>query len=158
MNATTREAGPPVERAAPDVTKRPVPGYYALVENPFPFHTKTARDIPMAPPMAIICICRDFSFRARPELAVLAAAAAWSKWPRATVLPFLVMVALGSRLKLSTKLVVQGGGGAPESSHAGCSGAGGEPAVSLVLILFSMSPPLSPPLSKGMVMVDGALW
>ena len=33
MNAITRDAGPPVERAAPDVTKRPVPASRALVPH-----------------------------------------------------------------------------------------------------------------------------
>lgn len=39
---TSRAAGPPVAKAEPLPTKRPVP---------------------IAPPMAIICMCRPFSFR-----------------------------------------------------------------------------------------------
>jgi hypothetical protein len=90
--------------------------------------------------MAIICMCRDFSFCTRPLFAVFSAAVLWSKRPRLTALAsVLVIEALGSRLKLSTKRLVQGSFG--PSSYSADTGLAGEslPLGSLRLRFFSGS-------------------
>jgi len=57
--------------------------------------------------MAIICRCLPFNFIARPEFAVASAAARWSYSLGLDTWPGFATWAFGSRLKLSTKRVVQ---------------------------------------------------
>ena len=64
---------------------------------------KNNTDIPIEPPIAIICKCLLLSLRARGEFAVLAAALSGSKTrPSPPSTPFGVTDRVGSRLKLST--------------------------------------------------------
>jgi hypothetical protein len=93
--------------------------------------------LPIEPPMAIICMCRDCSFCTRPVFAVFSAAILWSKWPRLTALASVLMIeALGSRLKLSMKRLVQGSFG--PSSYSALAGESLPPG-SLRLRFFSGS-------------------
>lgn len=106
------DAGPPVERAAPDVTNRPVPVITRqnLVPASRTCKKRESRtpNSPIDPPIAIICMCLPFSCRESVVLAVASAAAWWSYSPLVLPSGVFVTVAFGSRLKLSTNLVFQG--------------------------------------------------
>ena len=103
LYAIKSEAGPPVERALPDATKRPVPSHtfslgfihiYTILER--------GGHLPIDPPIAIICKCRPLSCLANGEFAVASAAASSSKpLPLAPATPRGVARRFGSLLKLS---------------------------------------------------------
>lgn len=81
--ARSNDAGPPVSNALPDATNKPVPTAHQKIESAQDSYsnalnegvsvvlpTRGAWDVPMEPPMAIICRCLPFSFLARPAFAV----------------------------------------------------------------------------------------
>lgn len=91
------EAGPPVDNAFPDPTKRPVPESFSDI-----YHLLEEDSLPIDPPMAIICRCRPLSFLANAVLAVACTAPSTSKtFPSAPIVPLGVACACGSRLKPS---------------------------------------------------------